>query len=208
MGGQINKDAFKINKSVINCGKKTQMKRTLLLSIVLAGLFIGSPSQAQNFTDLNLKVGVGLRPTFFPSRSSGEYGPFGVSIDGYIDENISIGVLVAFSGARVRDQNDFGDFYDARYGYLTTAFRLNYDLLNEGFGKIYVGATLGFHRRVFETFSSSGFGGDPDIDRPFPLAYGLYLGADVNVSEKIGLFAEGGYGLSLIRFGLSIDLGN
>ncbi len=182
------------------------MKKVFFSLLVIGLSLVYNTSSAQELYDVNIKLGVGIRPTFFPGGSSGEYGPYGISIGAYFQDNLSFDVLLGVSGARVREENDLGDFYDARYGYLTTGLRINYDFVNEGFGKMYVGAMLGYHRQLFTTFTSTGFDGDPDIDRPFPIAYGIYLGTDVNLSEKIGLFGEVGYGMSLVRFGISIDL--
>ncbi len=141
-----------------------------------------------------LNVGVGLAAYY------GGGLPLGASFEVDAKNNISIGGSVDY----------------LRYGYNSGGYKWNYtfvyagarasyhlsELLNVGNDKFdpYVGATLGFRYAGYR--DSYGYN-----DYVSPYSSGLYLGVHLGsrymFSEKIGGFAEVGYGVSALRLGVT-----
>lgn len=141
-----------------------------------------------------LNVGVGLAAYY------GGGLPLGASFEVDAKNNISIGGSVDY----------------LRYGYNSGGYKWNYtfvyagarasyhlgELLNVGNDKFdpYVGATLGFRYAGYR--DSYGYN---DYVSPYSsgLYVGVHLGSRYMFSEKIGGFAEVGYGVSALRLGVT-----
>jgi hypothetical protein len=177
------------------------MKRITLVCTAILFFFALLPSQAQDAgRGINVNAGIGL----------GVYNaggiPIGASVEVGIKDNIAVGGF--FDYARYR--RNFGG-YKWNYNFLYFGGRASYhlgDLLGElGLAEDkfdpYAGLSLGI-----KTASYNDNTGLDDYVSPY--STGVFLGAHVGsryyFNEKIGAFAEVGYGVSALRLGLTVKL--
>lgn len=172
------------------------MKKLLMLSLFAIGViaFSFQKSNAQSYeqgsTVAHLGVGVG-----------GGFGlPISISADYGWKEKISLGGILGFS-SRTEDLV----FFKANYTYIFIAARgaYHFDL---GVDKLdpYAGVLLGYN--------AASVGLDPDPGPPFNnitaggAVYGGFLGARYGFTDKIGGFAELGYGMGAATIGLTYKI--
>lgn len=115
---------------------------------------------------------------------------FGSTIEFFLDETFSIGGLVAYS--TVEHEVTFGNQEKETGGINAGAFANYYWTDSDAFN-LYTGAGLGY----------DGHSG-PYIKGTF--YYEIHAGARYQFSESFGLFSELGYGLSLLKVGVSLKL--
>ena len=175
----------------------TIKKLTLFIfALAVAYVFAPSQSQAQN-RDKYLNVGIGL----------GAYNaggiPIGASLEVGIKENISVGGFFDYS----RYGRNFGG-YRWSYNFLYFGARGSYhlgDLLKEleiSNDKLdpYAGLSIGIR-----TVSYSDNVGYDNYVSPYSggILLGLHVGSRYMFTERLGGFAEVGYGVSALRLGLT-----
>lgn len=192
------------------------MKRLSLL--VLALLMIGGVAGAQRpsfrdgaaFTrgDLILNLGIGLGNSVYdgsytkkipPISLSGEYGVAGDLFNNGRG-SVGVGLYLGYTGAKYRafDNLDAG----WRYHNLIIGARgsLHYQFANRL--DTYLGLLLGY-----DISMTNEFGNFPTSNRPHAPAIGgfqfaFYAGTRYLISDHFGLFAELGYGTSILNLGL------
>lgn len=162
--------------------------KKLFAVLILSGLGItASFAQAYEKGNNLLNVGIGL---------GGGFGtPIGLSFEHGFSDKISGGAYVAYAS---KDQNlGFGSY---KYTYILTAARASYhfDLDVENLDT-YIGAILGYN---IASAKWSGAGAGPAASAG-GIIYGGHVGARYYVSEKIGVFAEAGYGLGSLNAGVT-----
>ncbi|QNF35273.1 hypothetical protein HUW51_22075 [Adhaeribacter swui] len=175
------------------------MKKISVLLFCLVALFTFSQAQAQTpVKNKYLNAGIGLA-----AYTAGGV-PIGASLEVDYKNNISIGGFVDY----------------ARYGYKAAGYRWNYNFLYFGargsyhLGELmkdldindskfdpYVGASLG----VRTAWYSDNDEYDNDFNSPYNsgLFLGIHVGSRYMFSEKLGGFAEVGYGVSALRLGIT-----
>jgi hypothetical protein len=169
------------------------MKKVLLLSLftIVTIAFSAQKSKAQEYEQGSLvaNLGVGL---------GGGLGlPISASVDFGWKEKISLGGFAGFSTTN----EDLG-FFKVNYTYILIGARAAYhfDLGVDNLDP-YAGAMLGYNA------ASVGF--DPDPGPPFNnitaggVILGGFAGARYGFTDKIGAFAELGYGLGTATIGLT-----
>ena len=116
---------------------------------------------------------------------------FGVIGEYFLDETFSLGLIAAYGTAEAK-----------------TNFDQNADPTTSGFN---VGALINYYWTDSETFNfytggSIGYDGysGPYIDGG--IYFEIHAGGRYQLSEKIGLFSELGYGLSLLKVGVSFKI--
>jgi hypothetical protein len=185
----------------------TMKKKVLLAATLLASLFVQTNVFAQDskgFTDVKgmnvLNAGIGL----------GSYGlsgtgglPLTASFEHGFSKNISAGATVGLI------QKKFA--FDWKYTYLLFGARGSYHL-NEAFKianpkvDVYAGAGLFYRRYSFkytgatgedhDDFNFSASGGDIDFE--------LHAGGRYLFNNRVGAFAELGYGISPLQIGVTL----
>ncbi len=105
--------------------------------------------------------------------------------------------MLMFSGAKFKDGNS-----SVSNIYFTPALRLNYHFIQDRAFTLYGGIAMGLNWR-FPDFNVVGNGA---FDRPSRIAYGLYAGGDLYITRRVGVFGELGWGLSILRAGISLKL--
>jgi len=167
--------------------------KKLVLAIVLTGLGI-TASFAQTYSkgDNLVNAGIGL---------GGGFGtPIGLSFEHGFTDKISGGAYAAY--ASKTEAFGFGDF---KYTYLLAAARASYHF-DLGVEKLdpYIGVILGYN---IASVKWSGGGALPaGTSAGGGVIYGGHAGARYFFSEKIGVFAEAGYGVGNLNVGLTFKL--
>lgn len=185
------------------------MKKYLLI-FTMSLLGFCATIQAQDeggFTkgSVDFNIGVGIGATFYDGTAKASLPPIGASLEFGITEKISVGGYIGYSSAT--SEFSFVDFtgsgtttYDWTYSYTIVGVRGSYHFaVNNSKLDPYAGVMLGYN---VASVDLDGFGGaSPSVGG---LAYSAYLGARYRFSEKIGVFAELGYGIAYLQLGLNV----
>lgn len=148
-------------------------------------------SMARNGRNVYLNAGVGLA-TYY-----GGGFPIGVSVEVDAKNNFSVGGSI--------------DYYHYNYGYYSGGYNFIYagargsyhfPTQNKSFDP-YIGATLGFRYAGYKDSSGYSYYDGYSSSYNSGLYVGIHLGARFMFSEKIGAFAELGYGVSAVKLGLA-----
>ena len=175
------------------------MKKLFLAAIAV---FTFQFSQAQiEEGDSMINLGVGISPTFYSGTGfESSLLPIEGSFEYMLKEKISIGAFVGFSTAEFRAQGfNFG--YD--YTYLLAGALGNYHFSNSEKFDAYVGLKLGYVNISADEVGTAGIGFSADSSG---VLYGGQLGARYWISDAIGINAEVGYGISIVRAGITFKL--
>lgn len=171
------------------------MKKLTLLSVLFLLIALAfSPAQAQT-RNKYLNAGIGLG-----SYTAGGL-PIGASFEVDLKNNISVG----------------GSFDYSRYGYRSYGYKWNYTFMyiggrasyhagellgvtNDKFDP-YVGVSLGVRTSSYKDNSGYAY----EYYNPYRggVYLGLHLGSRYMFSEKIGGFAEVGYGIAALKLGVT-----
>lgn len=167
--------------------------KKLFLGLLVAGLTT-TAVQAQEYKkgDNLLNIGIGL---------GGGFGtPIGLSFEHGFSDKISGGAYVAYA-SRTEPLGAWGDY---KYTYILTAARASYHF-DFGVEKLdpYLGAILGYN---IASAKWSGTGASPATASAGGVIYGGHAGARYFFSEKIGAFAEVGYGIGNLNVGIAFKL--
>lgn len=167
--------------------KNYYLKRLVFTLVFLFGGIGLSFAQSYNQGDKLLNVGVGV---------GGGFGtPIGLSFEYGFTDKISGGAYAAYASKTV--PTGFGDF---NYTYILTAARASYHFdLGVDNLDTYVGAILGYN---IASAKWKGAGAMP-ANSAGGVIYGGHAGARYFFSEKIGAFAEAGYGVGSLNVGLA-----
>ncbi|CDS93047.1 conserved exported hypothetical protein [Sphingobacterium sp. PM2-P1-29] len=158
-------------------------------------LLLGSThSFAQSFKkgDGLINVGVGL---------GGGLGiPVGVSYEHAVSDRISAGGYLAYA----REKENWNGYGEWKYSYILAAARGSYHfrVSSERFDP-YAGAMLGYN---VASVKWDGEGSEPVSASAGGMMWGLHVGARYWASEKVGAFAEVGYGAAILNIGVAFRL--
>lgn len=158
----------------------------------------------------DLHVGVGIGSTFYGSGFRTVLPPINVSYEKGITENIGVGGYAGYASSRY-NYSGFNDLnYHWTYNYIILGARAayHYDLFKEPKLDTYGGVMLGF------TIANARFhSDDPSLNEDLyssPSSGGFtwsgFLGARYQFKEKLGAYAELGYGISFLNLGLRFKL--
>ena len=185
------------------------MKKYILTSMLLAwGCYAFAQDVVERgaFTkgSVDLNLGVGIGATFYDGSAKASLPPIGVSLEFGITDKISIGGYIGHSSAT--SELSFPDFtggttnYEWKYSYTIIGIRGGYHFAVKN-PKLdpYVGLLLGYNVASVDLGDFNG--AEPSVGG---IAYSGYLGARYRFSEKMGVFAELGYGISYLQLGLNV----
>lgn len=184
--------------------KKLVLTAGLLFSLFAQNSLFAQETSGANFHDVKgvnlLNAGIGI----------GSYGmngtgglPITASFEHGVSKNISVGIGAGFIQRKYAS--------DWKYTYLLFGVRGSYHL-NEAFKiagdklNVYAGAGL-LYRRYSMNYSHGA--GDPEPEYEInasggDIALDLHLGGRIFFNEKLGGFAELGYGISPLQLGFSL----
>lgn len=182
--------------------------KTLIKSFVAVAfaMSIGTVANAQMFQkgnlDLNLGVSVGSTLTGGSGYST-SIPPLSVAVDYGVTDKISVGGFLGYSSAGYKF-GGFGTTYEWKYTYTVFGVRgaYHFDLTEKL--DTYAGALLGYN--LVSVTAPSDFAGVGYEAAASSVALGAFIGARYRFTEKIGVFAELGYGLGFLTLGLNVKL--
>lgn len=166
------------------------LKKMALILIVMGLGITSSFAQTYSKGDNLVNAGIGL---------GGGFGtPIGLSFEHGFTDKISGGAYAAYASKTT--PTGFGDF---KYTYILTAARASYHF-DLGVEKLdtYLGVILGYN---IASAKWTGGGAMP-VASAGGVIYGGHAGARYFFSEKIGVFAEAGYGVGNLNVGLTFKL--
>jgi hypothetical protein len=181
---------------------------TCLLLVVLC---VSAPSFSQNYAkgDKDINLGIGIA-SYYGSGYRIGLPPVTASFELGVTDEIGVGALVGFSTARTKKYNFISGEYWWRYTSITIAPRAAYHFSLEDMDKfdLYAGV-MGGLRIGSSTFHST----DPTLngdnfktDAAGGILFGVFGGGRYQASEKLRLFAELGWGVTWLNFGLNFKL--
>lgn len=167
------------------------MKKILMILTLVA---ISEIATAQHSAgDMNLNIGLGLGSTFATGDTS--IPPIGASFEYGIKDEISIGGYLGYSAS---EQKVVG--FTAKYSYTIIGVRgsYHYDFLGNEKLDTYGGLMLGYN------IAGVDWDGPGNAASAGGVSYSLYVGGRYAFTEKIGAFAELGYGIAYLQLGANI----
>ncbi len=182
-------------------------KYSLIILFLLAGIPVLF-AQANNSGNINVQVGLGISPTYFSDIAEVESQPIHFSADYSIFSFLSAGL-----GWSLASSNELSSYQNTPASLVssfnTFSLRGNAHLPLFDRLDVYAGGSVGV-QRVVEVYR--------EISGGQPLPSGIestklavfqpegHVGLRWRLLGNIGLYAEGGYGLSLVQAGLNMKL--
>lgn len=171
------------------------MKKVLTL-IIVAIIGFGFNTQAQyEKGQIDANVGIGLLATFGAGKA--QIPPISLALDFGITDNISLGGYFGYSTFKEEIMN-----YSWNYTYMIIGARgaYHFDLVDNM--DTYAGLLLAYNLASVKLEGGSGLP-EPEVGG---IAYSGFLGARYHFTEKLGVFGELGYGISVLNLGLTMKL--
>ena len=174
------------------------MKKFALFILALVA-FQFSNAQVEE-GDIMISLGVGLSPSFYSgSGYESSLPPLELTGEYRLNENIGVGAFLGYASAEYR-QAGFG--FD--YNYILGGVLGNYHFVNKENLDVYAGAKLGYVSISSEAVGTAGlFTASSEASG---LLYGGQVGARYWFSDKFGVNAEVGYGVALVKAGLTLKI--
>ncbi|MEO9475561.1 MAG: outer membrane beta-barrel protein [Cyclobacteriaceae bacterium] len=167
------------------------MKKILMILSLVA---ISEMALAQHEAgDKNLNVGLGLGSTF--ASGSTTIPPLGASFEIGIKDEISVGGYLGYSASELKSGG-----FTAKYSYTIIGVRgsYHYDLLGDPKIDTYGGLMLGYN------VAGVDWDGPGNAASAGGVSYSLYVGGRYAFSDKVGAFAELGYGIAYLQLGANV----
>lgn len=180
------------------------MKSIILTIAIVLGIGAGASAQTFNQGDNILNFGIGLGSAFRTGKST--LPPVSVSFEHGFTDKISAGGVLAYMGSR--EESQFGSTkYIFKYSYVIIGLRGSYHLYQTDKIDAYGGATLGYviGKSKVEVEGPNAFF-TPQAASVSGIAYGIHVGGKYYFNEKVGAFAELGYGMAILNLGLTVKL--
>ena len=183
--------------------------KTFIKSFVAVAFAIGvnSAAQAQAFqksnVDLNLGVSLGSTLTGGSGYTT-SIPPVSASLDFGVTDKISVGGFLGYSSAKYKFSYFGSSDYEWKYSYAVFGVRGAYHFDLSPKFDTYAGAMLGYN--VVSVTAPSDFNGVGYSAAGSSVALGAFIGGRYLFTEKIGAFAELGYGLGYLTLGLNVKI--
>ncbi len=151
---------------------------------------------------MDLNIGAGLLPTFYSSSLKQVVPPVSISFEYGVTDNISAGLYLGYTSAK-EEISLYTSSYQWNYTYMIFGARGAYHFkVNNGKLDPYLGVMLGYNKATVT------LEGDDDFGTVAPsaggVAWSLYGGARYRFTDKLGVYGELGYGISIISLGLNV----
>jgi hypothetical protein len=182
------------------------MKKILTLCALSFAFVTSSLGQAyeQGRGQLNLGIGLGSTIGTVPAGvTASSVPPISASYEYGLKDKISVGGYVGYTSLSY-SQNFFNDTWSWNFSYLILGARGSYHFLTSDKLDPYAGLMLGYNiasvdykiNNVVTTFNGTAGG----------FTFSGHLGARYLFTDKIGAFAEIGYGISYLNLGLHLKM--
>ncbi len=171
-----------------------------LIVSLLALVLVCAYTNAQNYNfvkgQVDLNIGLGIGGTLVGAGAKTKFLPIGVSLDFGINDQISVGGYFGYAGAELESFGFNGETYD--YTNLIFGGRVGYHFAMIDGVDTYAGGMLGYNQAKIgdSLFGDLGVGG---------FIWAGYVGGNYILSDSFGVFAELGYGVSIIRLGANLS---
>ena len=185
---------------------------------------VNAQSQDQAFQkgQKDLNIGIGLGNTIVDGYAYNVWPPISVSLDYGVTDDISIGGYLGFTGAsdKYTGWENYGPGNSNGGGYYTDTYRWTYYIVGARaayhFGKfikvpkldLYAGLMLGYDFAHYSYSTTSVYPNhyDNSYQSYGGFAFSIYGGARYRFTDKVGAFAELGYGISFFTLGVNFKL--
>lgn len=185
------------------------MKKLLFKISMIAALAVSqlSTTNAQIYEEGRgqLNVGIGLGSTLSGAGLSTTVPPIGLSYEYGFHEHISGGAYLGYSGAS-EEMTTFGGTWKWSYNYIIVGARgsWHFDFLDTDKFDPYAGILIGYNIASVSVEKPSGYTGpEPASVSAGGVVVGGHLGMRYHFNEKLGAFAELGYGIAFLQLGLT-----
>ncbi|MES2690630.1 MAG: outer membrane beta-barrel protein [Bacteroidota bacterium] len=179
--------------------KKLLLKISMIAALAVSGL---SNTNAQVYEQGKgqLNVGLGIGSTLTATGFNTTIPPIGVSYEYGFHENISGGAYLGYSGA---DYEFAG--YKWTYSYIIVGARgsWHFDFLDSDKLDPYAGLLLGYNIASVSVEKPAGATYTPPVATAGGVVIGGHLGMRYHFNEKLGAFAELGYGIAFLQLGVT-----
>jgi hypothetical protein len=163
-------------------------------------------SQVFNEQKIFAQAGFGFGSPYFANESTSSFPPIHFSAEYGITKNIGVGGMIGFAGSRYKYSDILGRSYQWTYRYFIIGARgaYHYDLNEKT--DLYGGLMLGAN--ISSTSFKSNFYDESLVSEPKAggVILGLYGGARYMFTDDIGAFAELGYNISWLSFGVTLNI--
>ncbi len=195
------------------------MKKNFFLAFAMLFMFQFSPLNAQNSIfkkgSLNFSVGYGIVPTFVADEGSVDIPPLSARIGYVLNELLNLSGYFGYSASSSKPHL-FDDGILAQYQNDFMIFGLRGELHTSKSRKFYLygGFMIGYNHPIVKEVT---IGDGIEIDRvgtngkPYQqpngkILYTGFVGGTYAIQNNIGVFAELGYGISMMNIGLTFKL--
>ncbi|MCF8331591.1 MAG: porin family protein [Bacteroidales bacterium] len=186
-----------------NTIEENMKKITILLALSLMFAFSAS---AQNYEegDMNLNLNIGLGSGQLPENI--KLPPTSIQFEYGIAENFGLGLMVGYANTDYEIRLSNGDVGNFKTGHFLLGGISQYHFYSSERSTVFAKAMLGYDITSVTFNSDDGMQAD-DFDNKNPaLIYGIHIGGNYYFSDNAGIFAEIGYGLSILNIGLTLKL--
>ncbi len=169
------------------------------------------PAFKPGSTTIGLSAGFGVNHNYYVSARSNPV--FALTLDRSVIDNVGPGIIGfgCFVGYRGSRYNYSGDYY-ASWNDVMLAVRATYHLtiLKDKNNKFdpYAGIMLGARYTFYKDTYYDHLGLSPYSYSRTHLIRGVFVGAKYNFTRGFGAFAEFGYDVSNVRFGINFNMRN
>lgn len=169
-----------------------KIKNITLILLICMMYAMDSCSQSFPKGEKTVNIGIGI--------GGGIGFPVGISYEQAITDRISVGGYLAYA----QEKETYGGIGDWKYTYILAAARGSYHLkVNSDKFDPYGGLMLGYN---IASVKWNGSGAEPVSSSAGGVLWGIHIGSKYWFTDKIGAFAELGYGASVLSAGLSFRL--
>jgi len=182
------------------------MKKLLFILTVFVLTFSQSAKAQYENGDVLVNVGLGLGSYYATGSGFSTTLPaIEVGPEFFVAEEFSVGGFIGVYLAKYK----FG-YFESKYNYMNIGALGNYHLVNTSQWNVYAGARLGYVNEkvsnVTEDDPENGNFNSSVDGRGSGVLFGIQLGARYFLIESIAINAELGYGISILKVGVTVSL--
>lgn len=169
--------------------------------------------------NFNTSIGIGLLPTYFADNATVNMMPVNIKIGYNIKDHFNVNLYTGFSSSTSKVVKDFeGNSRNYKNNFLMVGLRSELHAVKSEKFDIYGGFMLGYNKAfITETIYEKG-DTESTIDVPSTskptnfkpsgskVLFSGFIGATYFVKPKLGIYAEVGYGVSLVNVGIAFKL--
>ena len=186
------------------------MKKIILLTTIILSSIATSNAQQLSEGNSMINLGTGLSSYFTSGTGySTTLPPLEGSFEYMITENISVGAFVGAYGAKYETNYELAYNTKTDFSYIHGGGLGNYHFVNDDKFNAYVGARLGYLSANTSSDSSDNELNDILDGLDYTASgflYGIQLGGRYFISNKIAVNAELGYGISVLKIGVTFKI--